>query len=294
MIMGPFEYFEPLTIKEAVSLLGKYGEKAKVLAGGTDLVPLMKERTVRPEYVIDISRITDLNYIRFNGDRSLRIGAMTTVRSIEQSTQLQPRYGLLCQAASQLASSSIRNVATVVGNLCNAAPSADMAPALIVSSATVKLVSSAGERIIPLEDFFTGPGATVLKTDELVAEIQVPAPQPNSGGVYIKYSARGGEDLALVGVAAMVTLNTADGSCADAKIALGAVSPTPVRAHKAEEMLKGKRIVEELAVKAAQTMSVESCPIDDVRCAADYRRQMLLVYGRDAILQAMDLAAKGK
>ena len=288
--MGPFEYLEPLTVKEAVSLLSKYGNKAKMLAGGTDLVPLMKDKTIRPEYVINISRIADLDYIRFDGDRSLKIGALTTIRSIELSTQLQPKYGLLCEAARQLASNSVRNVATIGGNLCNASPSADMAPALIVLSATAKLVSTAGERIVPLEDFFTGPGATVLKTDEILIELQVPALPTHTAGVYIKYSARGGEDLALVGVAALITMGAGDGICTEAKVVLGAVAPTPMRVYRAEEMLKGKRINQELAVKAAQIAAEESCPIDDVRCAADYRREMLRVFGRDAIIQAAELA----
>jgi len=288
--MGPFEYFEPLTIEEAVSLLHKYGNKAKVLAGGTDLVPMMREKTIRPECVISIGRIADLDYIRFDGEKGLRIGALTTIRSIEQSPQLQPKYSLICQAASQMASTSVRNVATVGGNLCNASPSADMAPALIVLSATTKLVNIAGERIVPLEDFFTGPGSTVLKTDELLAEIQISSPPAHTAGVCIKYATRGGEDLALVGVAVLLILSARDGTSTDIKVALGAVAPTPMRAHRAEELLIGKRIDDELIEKAAQTASDESRPIDDVRGSAEYRREMIKVFARDAIRQATELA----
>ncbi len=288
--MGPFEYLEPLSIEEAVSLLKKYGNKARVLAGGTDLVPLMKEKTIRPEYVISIGRIAGLDYIRFDGEKGLRIGALTPIRSIEQSPQLQPKFGLICQAASQLASIAVRNVATVGGNLCNASPSADTASALLVLSATTKLVSTAGERMVPLEDFFIGPGATALKTDELLTELQIPSPPAHTAGVYIKYTTRGGEELALIGVAALLTLDAGDGTCTDAKVALGAVAPTPIRARGAEGVLKGKKIDQGLIEKAAQTAADESSPIDDIRGSAEYRREMLKVFARDAIRQAAELA----
>lgn len=288
--MGPFEYFEPLSIEETASLLKKYGNKAKVLAGGTDLVPLMKEKTIRPEFVISIGRIANLDYIRFNGEKGLKIGALTTIRSIEQSPQLQPKYGLIYQAASQMASIAVRNVATVGGNLCNASPSADMAPALIALSAKVKLVGATGERTVPLEDFFTGPGATILKTNELLTEVQIPSPPAHTAGVYIKYTTRGGEELALIGVAALLTLSAGDGTCTDAKLALGAVAPTPIRARRAEGVLKGKKIDKELIEKAALTASDESSPIDDIRGSAEYRREMLKIFTRDAIRQAVELA----
>ena len=288
--MGPFEYLEPLSIEEAVSLLKKYGNKARVLAGGTDLVPLMKEKTIRPEYVISIGGIAGLDYIRFDGEKGLRIGALTPIRSIEQSPQLRPKFGLICQAASQLASIAVRNVATVGGNLCNASPSADTASALLVLSATTKLVSTAGERMIPLEDFFIGPGATALKTDELLTELQIPSPSAHTAGVYIKYTTRGGEELALIGVAALLTLDARDGTCTDAKVALGAVAPTPIRARGAEAVLKGKKIEQGLIEEAARIASDESSPIDDIRGSAEYRREMLKVFARDAIRQAAELA----
>jgi len=289
-MMGPFEYFEPLSIEETVSLLKKYGDKAKVLAGGTDLVPQMKEKTTRPEFVISIGRIANLDYIRLDGEKGLKIGALTTIRSIEQSPQLQPKYGLICQSASQTASIAVRNVATVGGNLCNASPSADIATALMALSAKTKLVSPAGERIVPLEDFILGPGATALKTDELLTEIQIPSPPAHTAGVYIKYTTRGGEELALIGVAALLTLSAGDGTCTEAKLALGAVAPTPIRARRAEGVLKGKKIDQELIEKAALTASDESSPIDDIRGSAEYRREMLKVFTRDAIRQAAELA----
>ncbi len=289
-----FEYFEPLTVEEVVSLLSKYGDRAKALAGGTDLVVRMKERTLMPQYVVNIGRIADLNYIRFNDDRGLRVGTLTTIREMEQSRLLQPRYSIISQAAGQLADIAVRNVATVGGNLCNAAPSADMAPALVALSAAIKLVSTTGERVVPLENFFTGPGTTVLKPDELLVEIQVPTPPAHTAGVYLKHSIRGVADLAIVGVAVVLTLDSGNGVCTDAKVVLGAVAPTPMRARKAEAILKGKKLDRELIEKAAQTASDESSPIDDVRSSAEYRREIVKVLAGDAIRQATELTKSAK
>ena len=206
------EHLVPKTIGEALSLLNKYGNKAKVLAGGTDVVQLMKDKVIRPEYIISIGNIAELNYIQAE-ENSIRIGALTTIRNIERSKDLKENYGLLCQAASQMSFPSLRNTATVGGNLCNAAPSADMAPPLIALMATVKLVSTAGERTVPLEEFFTGSGHTVLKPDELMTEIQALAPPAHSAGVYLKCRTRDAGDPALVSVAALLTLNSDNDTC---------------------------------------------------------------------------------
>lgn len=289
--MGPFEYLEPVSIEEAVSLLDKYGQKAKILAGGTDLVPSMKEKTIKPEYLISMGKVPGLDYIRLNGDGGIKIGAMTTVRSIELSLELKKKCGILCDAASQLASTAVRNVGTIGGNLCNCSPSADMAPALLVLSAKAIMVGSKGERAVPLEEFLTGPGATCLYLDELLTEIQIPGLQPHTAGVYLKCTARGGEDLALVGTAALLTMNMADDTCADVKIAIGAAAPTAIRAHQAEALLKGKKLEQGLIEEAAKAASEESIPIDDIRGSAEYRREMIKVFARDAIKQAAELAS---
>jgi carbon-monoxide dehydrogenase medium subunit len=288
-MMGPFEYFEPQNIEEVLSLLIEYGDRAKVIAGGTDLVPMMKQRTVKPEYIISLG-LAGLNYVDIGSETGLRIGALTTIRSLEQSRQLQSTYTVISQAASQLGSIAIRNVATVGGNLCNASPSAEMAPPLMALSATIRLVSLVGERIVPLDEFFTGPGTTVLKPDELMTEIQVPAPLPNTAGVYLKHSQRGGEDLAVVGVAAVLTMDSENDVCTIARLILGAVAPTPMRAYNAEAVLKGKQINDKLIKEAAQIASDESRPIDDIRSSAEYRKEMIKVFARDAIRQAAELA----
>ncbi len=286
--MGPFEYFEPETVEEALSLLRKYSDTAKVCAGGTDLVVRMRKHLVNPQFVIGIAGIRELDYFRFEDDEGLRVGCLTNIRTIERSPQLQERYTMLPQVARQFGSIAIRNVATIGGNLCNALPSADMAPMLIALSAKAKLVSIDGERIVPLEDFFTGPGKTVLRADELLVEVRVPTPPPHTSGVYQKYTTRGGEELAVVGVATLVTWGSKDERCTDVRIVLGTVVPAPMRAKEAEAILKGKRIDDELIEKAAQIAADESRPRDSIRGSADYRREMVRIITRDVLRQAFE------
>lgn len=281
-----FEYLEPESVEGAVSLLSKYGSKAKIIAGGTDLVVQMRNRDIEPEYVIDISRIPGLDYVSFDDGQGLSIGALTSIRTLETSAELQRRYPVIACAAGQLGSVVIRNVGTIGGNLCNAAPSAETAPALIGLSAKAKIVGPGGERVVALEDFFTGPGSTVLQGGELLVEIQVPPVPPSTKGVYLKHSVRSTIDLAIVGVAAIVTLGSTDKVCQDIKIVLCAVAPTPMRARKAEEILKGKKIDEALINRAAKVASDEARPISDVRASAEYRKEMVEVLTRRAISEA--------
>lgn len=280
-----FQYLEPATIQEAVFLLSEYESKAKVIAGGTDLMVQIRNKDIKPEYVVDISLIPGLDYIKYDNKEGLSIGAMATIRALQSSAELQQRYSAICQAASQLGSVAIRNVATIGGNLCNATPSAETAPVLIALEAKVKIVGPDGERMIPLEDFFTGPGKTVLQNGQLVVEIRVPVLPPNTRGVYLKHSIRGSIDLAIVGVATIVTMD--DELCQDVKIALGAVAPRPMRAKKAEEVLRGEKIDATLIQKAAQEASDECCPISDVRASADYRREMVKVFTIQAVRGAI-------
>lgn len=173
-----FTYLEPKTTEEAISLLDKHGDKARVIAGGTDLLIQVRNKVINPKQVIDIGYISSLDYIDYDDNRGLRIGALTTIRALETSAMLQKRYPVISQAASQLGSFAIRNVATIGGNLCNAAPSAETAPALMALSASARIIGPNGEGIVPLEDFFTGPGTTVLEKGELLVEIQVPVLPP--------------------------------------------------------------------------------------------------------------------
>ena len=291
MLSPKIEYFTPKTIEEARSLALKYKGEAKIIAGGTDLVVQMKHKEASPKYIINIRGISGQDYIVHDEKEGLRIGALATVRSIEVSPIIQDKFNILAQAASTLGTWQVRNRGTIAGNLCNAAPSAETAPPLIVLGASAKITGADGERTVPIENFFTGPGQTTLKPDELLTEIQVPNLLPHSGGAYIKHTLRKALDLAIVGVAALVTL---DGDIlSDVKIALGAVAPIPVRAKRAEEILMGKKISDDLLEKAAQTALDQCSPIDDVRSSAEYRCKMIEVLVPRAIKQAVEQVKTG-
>ena len=278
-----FNYLEPTTIEEAVSILSKYDGKAKVLAGGTDLLVQMRNKAIELEYVVDIGYIPGLDYINYDEKQGLRIGALTTIRAIERSDKLHRIYPVISQSAGLLGSVAIRNVATVGGNLGNAVPSADIAPSLIGLSAKAKIVGPGGERVVPLEDFFTGPSCTVCTVGDLLVEIQVPVPPLGTKGVYLKYS-RSAIDLAVVGVAVIATIDP-DEVCRDIKVVLGAVAPTPIRARKVEDIIRGKKIEPALIEEASQEASKEAQPITDVRASAEYRREIVKVLTRRAMGQ---------
>lgn len=276
-----FNYLEPRTIKEAVSLLSTCQGTTKVIAGGTDLLNQIRLKMIKPEYVVDIGYIPGLDYIKYDSEGQLSIGALATIRSLELSTGIQRHHPVISQAASLLGSMAIRNVGTIGGNLCHASPSAETAPSLIALGAKAKVVGPGGERTVELENFFTGPGQTVLQRGELMIEIQVPPMPPGTKGVYLKHSARGTVNPAIVGVAAIAAMDRK--RCKEINLVLGAVAPTPIRAKKAEEILRGEEMVDALVEKAAQAASEESSPISDVRASADYRREMVKVFTQYAL-----------
>lgn len=283
------KYLEPTTITEAISLLSEYGAKAKALAGGTDLVVQMRQKLVKPQYVVSLGHIPDLDYIKYDPANGLRIGALATTRAVEKSAELQQRYPILCQAAHQASSVAVRNMATIGGNICNASPAADMVPALIALSAKVKIVGPAGEKLIALEDFFTGPGKTILQVGELLTEIQIPKLAPHTGGSYKKHGIRGAADVAIIGAAAAVTLSP-NGICKDARVVLASAAPTAIRAKKAETACKGKAIEDNIIEGAAQIAAEEAHCISDVRSSAEYRTEMVKVFTRQALKEAAQLA----
>jgi aerobic carbon-monoxide dehydrogenase medium subunit len=283
-----FEYLEPKTVAEAVSLLANYDGKAKIIAGGTDLMVQMRDGRISPEFVVDIGGIEGLDYIRYDERQGLTVGALTPIRSLEKSTVLQQRIPILSQAAGQLGSVAIRNVGTIGGNLCNAAPSAETAPSLIALGGNARIVGPGGERKVPLEGFFTGPGKTALSVGELLVEIQVPPPAPNTRGLYLKHGVRGTIDLAVVGVAVVIAFEADGLTCRDARIALGAVAPTPIRARSAEDLLKGKKLDDGLIHRSAKAAVGETSCISDVRASAEYRREMVEVFTRRALTGLVD------
>src|SRR3990170_1612471 len=280
-----FDYLEPQTIEEAVSLLAKFDRESKVIAGGTDLINLIRAKTIRPKYVVDIARIPGLDHVKYNTAGTLSIGALATIRELEMSAPVKERHPVIAQAAGQLGSVAVRNVGTVGGNLCHASPAADTAPALIALGARVKIAGPAGDRTTALENFFAGPGRTVLERGEILAEIQVPATPPDTTGIYFKHAIRGAADLAIVGVA--VVANFDGGRCRNLRVALAAVAPTPMRATAAERLLEGREPDHALIEIAARAAADESRPITDIRGSADYKREMVKVFVRAAIKRVL-------
>lgn len=282
------EYLFPKTLKEALSLLKKYNRKARIFAGGTDLLPKMKRREVVPKYLIDLNGIPNLKFIKYEKEKGLRIGAATTLSEILESSLVNRRYPILTEAISQMASTQIRNIGTIAGNLCNAVPSADSTPPLIVLEGQLKIVGPRKGRTVLVEDFFKGPDRTVLDSNELVSEIQIPPTIPGARGTYLKHTLRREMDLAIVGVAVYLVPDSKKDICKDIKIALGAVAPVPMRAKKAEEILRGKQLNDDLIESAAKMASEESKPIDDIRGSAEYRREIVRVLTKRAIKQSLE------
>lgn len=286
------EMYRPDSLQEASRLLIENGPGGRFLAGGTDLVIAMKEKGLVPKYVVDLKRIAGLAGIRENGDGTISLGALTTMREVEVSPLIRKKYPFLAQSAAEVGSIQIRNRATVGGNMANATPSADVAPALIALGATAKIVGASGARAVPLESFFRGPGLTVMSSDEILTEITIPKTAAQLVGEYIKFSPREMMDLAYVGVAVAYNLSKTDKRCTGVKIVLGAVAPTPIRAKKAEAALEGQTLTEALAEKAGAAAAAESKPISDVRSSADYRRAMVDAMTKRAILNAAAGPAK--
>jgi len=286
MFLPQFKYFAPETLDEAFSLLQELGKEARVLAGGTDLLVKMKQRAIEPlpKYLINIKRIPGLQYLRTDDQDGLRLGALARIQEVKSFLPIRQRFPGLAQAAGILSTPQVRNIATIGGNLCNASPAAETAPVLNTLSAKVKILGKDRERIVPLEEFFLGPGETVLRSDEILTEIQVPEPPPNSTSVYLKHGKRL-SDIAIVGVALAITMN--GNKCSDVKIALASAAPTPMRVKKAEALMIGKEMNENLIEEVGKTVSEESRPIDDVRAYADYRREKAGLLAKEAIKQAL-------
>jgi aerobic carbon-monoxide dehydrogenase medium subunit len=282
----PLEIFQPKSLKEASALVKEKGPGGRFLAGGTDLVIAVKEKGLKPKYVVDLKRIPALTGIREDGDGAVTIGALTTMREVEISPIVLKKYPFLARSAAEVGSVQIRNRATIGGNMANATPSADVAPALIALEAKATIAGLNGERTIELEQLFRGPGQTVLAPEEILTAIVIPPVSAALRGDYIKFSPREMMDLAYVGVAVALVFNGDGKTCRKARIALGAVSPTPMRARRAEALLENQTITEELAEKAGAEAAAESKPISDVRSSADYRREMVRVNTKRALLNA--------
>jgi carbon-monoxide dehydrogenase medium subunit len=285
MYLPDFDYYSPDSVTETCESLDRFGSKAKILSGGTDVISKVKNGLFVPEILISLKNLEELKKIEYVAGKGVVIGARATHNDLVNSTVLNDKYLSVSEAAHHMASNQIRNIGTVGGNLCNAVPSADLPPILIALGATIKLVRSNGERIMLLEDFFTGPMKTVIAPNEILTEIVIPD-QPSTGSNYIKFGLRQSGALAVVGVAVAVIVNGE--TMTEARIAIGAAAPTPIRARAAEDFLRGKTISDELLAEAGVIASTESKPISDIRGSAEYRRDLVRVFTKRALHKAIN------
>ena len=277
--MKEFEYLKPDSIKETISILSQFGEKAQILNGGTDLIVEMRDKIAQPEYLVDIKAIPQLNRIAYDKQDGLNIGATVALNEISNSKVVQTHYPILVKACKTVSSYQVRNRATLVGNICNASPAADTAPSLLVLEAKVNIIGPTGEKIVPINQFFTGVKKNILKKGEIVTSITIPPIKGKWAGVYLKQGRKKEVDLATVGVAVVCIRD-------EIRIALGAVAPTPIRAFKTEELLKGKTIDVPLLEKAGESALTEVSPISDIRSSQEYREEIIKVLVRRAVLHA--------
>ena len=283
--MRPFEYFEPENVEGVVRILAVYGEEAKVLAGGLDLVNRMLKGESTPKCVVSLQKIQGLDYIEGGGIEGLGIGALTTLRGIEFSPAIMQDYMLLHEATHQIASISVKNMGTAVGNICVATPASDVALCLLALDAQLGIAGLGPERQIPIEGFFTGVNQTILQPSEIVTKITIPAFPSGTGTAFYKLARTAG-DIAKVNVA--VRLRMKINRCEDVRIALGSVAPTVIRARKAEGILQGQKLEQKALAAAAEAAAEETRPINDVRSSADYRRKMVRVLVRRTVEKAAE------
>ncbi|MGC8659299.1 MAG: FAD binding domain-containing protein [Desulfomonilaceae bacterium] len=294
MLLPRFDYYEPATLEEALRLLSEMGGNARVIAGGTDLLVRMKLKVEKPSQIISLRKVPGLDAIIRREDHGVTIGPAVTASELSRNELLIDRFTPIALAAGRLGAPVVRNRATIGGNLVNARPAADFPPACMVLNATLKLKSSSKEREVPVGEFFRGPGETVIEPNELLVSIFVETPAPWSGGAYIKLGARKALEISMVNVAALLTLQSPQGPILDAKIALGAVAPTPVRAFAAEEFLIGRQPSEDVFTEAG-AIGVGMCqPITDHRGTMEYRCLMIEALTSRALRQAYEKAMTWK
>jgi len=284
-----FELVLPGSLDDCVKALARHGSEAKLLAGGTDLLPQMKNALLKPAVVIDLSGVSRLRAIEPANGQGLRIGAAVTARTLELDRAVRARFLSLAESGALVGSVQVRNLATLGGNLCNAAPSADMAPPLLALDAEAVITGPKGERRVPIGAFFTGVRRTVLAPDELLVELAMPAQGAHSGGNYLRHTPRRELDIAVVGVASQLTL--ANGVCTKVRIALAAVAPVPLRATAAEQALEGQAVTAERIARAADLAVEAARPISDQRGSADFRRHLVRVLTRRTLTTALARAS---
>ena len=290
--MKAFDYVRPTSLEQACAALADPSGSAVALAGGTDVLVQMRASGLRPSTVVSLRDVPGLSFIRADEDGGVTIGAVTPLGEIEHSPVLKERFAAVAQAAAWVGSAQVRNRATVGGNLCNAAPSADTAPILLALGAEAVLTDGCDERVLRLEDFFTGPGQTVLRRGELLKEVRVPPVPGRSFATYLK-TFRSAMDCCTVGVGLFAAFEDGSPVVKDVRLALGAVAPTPMRARGAEALLAGSRL-DEATIAAASAKAVEEAqPIDDIRASAAYREVLIEVMSRRVLTAACAWAQNG-
>jgi aerobic carbon-monoxide dehydrogenase medium subunit len=289
MIPPSFEYLRPKTIPEALAFLKQYGDDAKVLSGGQSLIPMMKLRLARPAYIVDLNRIAGLSYIKEEGG-FLKIGGLTREAEIEASALIRSKYPLLMDTAGVIADPQVRNLATVGGNLAHGDPANDHPATMIALGAQVVATGGKGERVIPVEGFFVSLFTTAIEQGEILTEIRIPVPPPKSGGAYVKVERKVG-DFATAAVAVQLTLDD-KGAVQRAGIGLTNVGPTPLKAKKAEDFLRGKKPDAAAIAQAAQLAADDAQPSSDLRGPAEYKKGLVKELAKRAISRAIERAGK--
>ena len=287
--MARFDYLEPRSLEEALQMLADGGEGTRLVAGSTDFLVRFRTGFWLPEKVVCMQHVPGLGDIDWNEADGLSLGSMATVQAIEQHPIVRRRYPALAAGATAFAGVQVRNLATIGGNACNASPAGDTLPALLAYNAECRIVGLGGERWLPINEFFLGPGRTALQPGEILTELRLPTPEPNSGGLYIKHSPRGAMDISAVGVASVVSLAD-DGACSVVRIGLGAVAPTPIRAAAAEGRLVDQAPNAGNIAESARIASEATNPISDVRSSAEYRKDMVRVLTQRTLQYAVQTA----
>ncbi len=289
--MKNFDYLEPTTVAEACALLKQYGSEAKLFAGGAHMTILMKQGLLEPASLINIKKIAELKGIRFDAREGLTIGALVTHRELEISALVQEKCPVLCAAEREVANIRVRNMGTVGGNLASGEPLTDLAQIFIALDGTVKIAGIAGQRTIAVEELFVDFYTTSLAEDEILTEVVLPPPAPHSGIEYIRFSSSSVVDKPCAGVAVRLTVNS-DATIQTARIVLGCVGPTPVRARQAEALFTGKRLTAELALEAGSIAMQECSPTSYLRGSEKYKRAIVRTLVKRAAMKANERAAQ--
>jgi carbon-monoxide dehydrogenase medium subunit len=286
-----FTYLKPKSLQEALSMLADHKDGCKIICGGQSLLIMMRQGMLVTDYLIDIKGLNEMNYITYDENEGLKIGATTTHRTIEKSEVVKQKYPILIEIEKRVASIQIRNWGSIGGNLAHGdAQAGDLAPSLIAMGAKVKLASSKEDRIMPLEEFYTGFFENALNHDELLIEVQVPPAPSRAATAYTKFNLIG-SDQGIVGVASTMVVEE-NGACKDARIVLGNSGVTPIRAKNAEKVLIGKRLSHGLLDEAARAASSDADPVSDIHASAGYRRHLIRVLTKRMVSQAWEEAIR--